>query len=119
MTKLPCPLQIIGLVLTRGTESQQTRAQRSGVFLEAALGALGVGGHPPCLHPRLTSQGQPSWRSHENVPGPHLGLWWWTPGQWLLWGDEVIQEEKELTGKKISTPALELLMYGRDKMQPR
>lgn len=70
---------------------------------------MGVCGHPPRLHPRLTSQGQPSWSSRENTPGHHPGPWWWTPVQGLLQEDEVIQKVKELTEKKVSTPALELL----------
>lgn len=37
--------------------------------------------------------------------------------QQLLWGDEVIQKEKELVRKKISVPVLGLLKRSRYKTQ--
>lgn len=52
------------------------------------------------------------------LPGHFPGPGEWTAVQWLLRGDEVIQKEKDVTGKKISTLALELCMHGRGKMQP-
>lgn len=46
------------------------------------------------------------------APGPV----WVDLVQSLLWGDEVTHKEKELTRKKISILALELLKHGQDKM---
>lgn len=52
------------------------------------------------------------------LPGHFPGPGERTAVQWLLRGDEVIQKEKDVTGKKISTLALELRTHGQGKMQP-
>lgn len=69
---------------------------QSGIF-------SGVSCRPPCFHTRLTAWGHQNW--------PLMAPWsiWVDPVQRLLWGDEVIQKEKELMRKKISIPTLELL----------